>query len=90
MAEEQDGRAQAKDDAIFYIRGVCRYHVLDDSDCPQWAWEVVVLMVLGPWLHLTVDSKDVVVVRHPTRLPLSLHPGWGFPVPLFEGSLWRP
>ena len=52
--------ARAKDDAIFYVRGICRYHVFDDSDCPcepgRW-WS---LMVLGPLLCLTVDSKDVI------------------------------
>ena len=32
--EEQDGQALAKNDAIFYVPGVCRYHVLNDSDCP--------------------------------------------------------
>ena len=35
MTEEQDGRARAKNDTIFYVRGVCRYHALDDSDCPR-------------------------------------------------------
>ena len=34
MTKEQDGQAQAKNDTIFDIWGVCQYHVLDDSDRP--------------------------------------------------------
>ena len=34
MTKEQDGRARAKNDTIFNIRGICRYHISNDSDCP--------------------------------------------------------
>ena len=30
---------------------------------------VAALTGLKPWLHLAVDSKDVIAVPHPTHLP---------------------
>ena len=49
---------------------------------------VVVLMGLKPLLHLTVDSRDVIMAQHPTHLPLGLCLGWGFLMSPFEGFPW--
>ena len=46
---------------------------------------MVALMGLEPSLHLSVNSRDIIMVPCPAHLPHALHLQWGFLMFPFEG-----